>query len=485
MGKDMVDISYGTCSNCSKLNHVFTVHQYMKVNNLTTKGKKFFSICYACSDELIQTHNKNAIENPQDFLQIPFDSNDSRKNAKVIQLNSSFENSIFELVNENVVDETIEDEPTEVKFVEYEGQNGAKKRPDLRIIQGGGQTNIKKNPVPGKLPKYSAQEIFEKLSQKIIGQDEGLKTLSIATERYLESITDSNVKKITLLVTGNSAMGKSASIEALKDIVGIPVLTYNMKQFTAAGYVGRDVSEIVSQVCEITQNNERPRAIVLLDEIDKLGSDGSGESFLKEDVFYELLTIIEGREMVVAGKKNTSESAKNVDTSELFFVLAGSFHKVMDKKAAKNNYVPVGLSESRENIIKMRPEMETPVITNQELINYGMPREFVGRIHVKVPFRTLSEDEYVDLIRRSTDSPLKSYVEYFRKRNVEIEFTDDYLKEISKIVVENGLGVRGVVGVLEKDLKSLIFDIGSYAGETLEVGPKGEIFKTEKNEQAK
>lgn len=473
----MPEVTYGNCDKCKKVNDVYAVYQYMKTNSLTTKGKKFACVCYSCSDQLIQNHNENSKTNPQLFIPIPFDPNDSKKNSKVVLANCIFENNIYELASDDGADEG--EGPSEVKEVDPSNElNRYEVKMQLKLIKGGAEAP-KKAPFTGKLPSFTAQEIFEKLSQKIIGQDEAIKSLSVATERYLESIKDPNVKKISLLITGTTAVGKTASVNALESIVGIPVLSYNMKHFTTSGYVGKEVSDIVSQACEITGNAEKPRAIILLDEIDKLGMSESSESFLKTDVFYELLTIIEGGRAVVAGKKNSGESSKNVDTSELFFVMAGSFHKIMDKKAEKTNRKHVGLTTNNSNVIELRPELMTVNITDADLLASGMPREFIGRIHTRVPFRTLSESEYVDVIKKSSDSPLKSYYEYFKKRNIFIEFDDSYLKHVAKIVSQNGLGVRGVIGVVEKDLNNVMFDSKHFTGAILRVESDGKIERVE------
>ena len=252
--------------------------------------------------------------------------------------------------------------------------------------------------------------------------------------------------------------------------MNLPYVIEDSSSFTSSGYVGRDVDEILKDLLDAADGDldKAQRGIVFLDEFDKLkkstggknGKDVSGEA-----VQQALLRLVEGGTHKVKKDKQTG-ATMDFNTDNVLFIAGGAFvglEKIiadrLNKASGKAN---VGFgsalekeqeSQYNELITKVKPE---------DLMQYGMIPEVLGRFPVLVPFKELSVETLVDILTEPKHAMIKQFKEMYKfESNVDLEFTDEALKEIATRAKEKKIGARGLRSVLEEVLDEVGFEYPS------------------------
>ena len=99
------------------------------------------------------------------------------------------------------------------------------------------------------------------------------------------------------------------------------------------------------------------------------------------------------------------------------------------------------------------------MIEAQDLIEFGMIPEFVGRFPALVPFHSLTEEMLVRILTEPKNALVPQYQMLFGMDKVELNFTKDALMEISKMAINKKTGARGLRAILEKLLLDVMFEI--------------------------
>lgn len=268
------------------------------------------------------------------------------------------------------------------------------------------------------------KEIKEFLDQCVIGQESAKKSLSVAAYNHIKRTVDGkNIKKSNVLMIGPTGSGKSYMVSILARALDVKFITVDATQFTASGYAGRSVEEMIGELVALCggDTEEASRAIVHIDEIDKIkkrnGPHGDHIDVGGLGVQQSLLKILEGTEVVY--DSSNPNNPRKIDTKNILFICSGAF-----------------------------VDLDAPA-TTQTLTKFGMIPEFLGRFSVVASLHALTPEDLKKVLIDSGDSILNSFREWFDSEGIELEIKDDAIDLIIKDAIKKNLGARGLQNVLD------------------------------------
>jgi len=379
----------------------------------------------------------------------------------------------------------------------------------------------------GASDRLTPKEIVLELDKYIVGQRAAKRAVAIALRnrwrrQQLPAEMRDEIAPKNIIMIGPTGVGKTEIARRLARLTRSPFLKIEASKFTEVGYVGRDVESIVRDLTEIglklvkdektrlnretavrnarerlldilvpnsrgvsvrpafvgstTPEEESPSAtrakmgawldegvldereilvqeeaeklvdqqnvareaidrveqsgIVFLDEIDKIAgrqSSGSGPDVSREGVQRDLLPIVEGTTV------NTKYGM--VKTDHILFIAAGAFH------VAK----PADLI----------PELQ-------------------GRFPIRVELESLTEDDFVRILREPQNALTRQYTALLSTEGVALAFGDDAIAEIARFAAivndkTENIGARRLHTILERLLDELSFDASDMDGQTVTV----------------
>lgn len=310
-------------------------------------------------------------------------------------------------------------------------------------------SNLKKTATP-KL-------IFEKLNEYVVAQDDAKKTLSIAITKHINKADD--IKSSNVLVLGPSGTGKTELIRTISKTLEIPFVIADASQLTATGYVGDDVSSIFKSLFDKYHGDLSviEKSIVFIDEVDKIARTNSDVTTLA--IQQELLRIIEGTIVRVKIEEEGYNFTEYVDTSNMLFVFSGAFIGLKDQNKSKS----LGfVSEENE-------EKEIKEVSDDDLINYGLIPEFVGRISLVTETKDLTIENIKSIFKNKNNGLIKEVVNLFSKNGNIVEFTEDFINKLALAASEKKTGARGLKYILDRKLKDLYFDMGDIHNSLIKI----------------
>ena len=334
------------------------------------------------------------------------------------------------------------------------------------------------------------KEIYEKLNEYIIGQEEAKKVMSVAVyNHYKRVMTDAENKKVShrrrskkinqedeieigksnILLLGPTGCGKTLLAQTLAKILNVPLAVTDATSLTEAGYVGDDVESIVLSLYQKAGEDAElaSRGIIYIDEIDKIAKKGDNKSITRdvsgEGVQQALLKLIEGTIANVppkGGRKHPQAETIKIDTSNILFICGGAFPGLEDIIRGRLGKKTVGFHATNE----MKELDETAIfgyVEPQDLVRFGIIPEFVGRVPVHTSVKNLTEEALLSILTEPKGALTKQYAKLFEMDNVKLTFTDRALKAVAAKALSRSTGARGLRSIIEKSMVDVMFETPS------------------------
>ena len=304
-------------------------------------------------------------------------------------------------------------------------------------------------------PIVYADDIYDFTSRSVICQDEQIKEIAAAIAKN-QRIRDPELKD-NLLICGPTGVGKSAIFRSINKNLGIPIVFEDSTEYTAAGYYGKTVTDVLQRLYENAGRDleKAQRGIIIFDEIDKkISKSGDHEIYIKA-VIDSLLKMAEGHKYHI----DTKEGGYDIDTSFITFVMMGAFSGIeqLNEKKRTLGFVTEEEKEEAKKAINQ--------YTEQTLLKYGVKPEFLGR-NVLVVMNSLGVDDFCKIIKESNKSVLLLYKYMFEDLGIKMIYDESCIEKIAKKANELGVGVRSIKKIIEnafKIIKYQAFSKGHYS----------------------
>lgn len=313
--------------------------------------------------------------------------------------------------------------------------------------------------------------IKEQLDEYVIGQDYAKKVMSVAVYNHYKRVAtdtmdDIEIEKSNMLMIGPTGSGKTYLVKTLARLLNVPLAIADATSLTEAGYIGDDIESVLSKLLAAADNDveKAEQGIVFIDEIDKIAKkketrsrDVSGES-----VQQGMLKLLEGADIEVpvgANSKNAMVPLTTVNTRNILFICGGAFPDLEDViKERLNKQASVGFIADLKDKYDNDNTLLNQVIL-EDLRNYGMIPEFLGRLPVVFTLEPLDKEMLVTILKTPKNAILKQYQKLLALDEVQLEFNDSALEAIADKAIEMKTGARALRSIIEEFMLDIMYEI--------------------------
>lgn len=325
------------------------------------------------------------------------------------------------------------------------------------------ELDIRSIPAPHK--------IKASLDEYVIGQEYAKKVMSVAVYNHYKRVAtgtqdEIEIEKSNMLMIGPTGSGKTYLVKTLARLLDVPLAIADATSLTEAGYIGDDIESVLSKLLAAADNDveKAERGIVFIDEIDKIAKkkdthhrDVSGES-----VQQGMLKLLEGAEIEVpvgANSKNAMVPLTTINTRNILFICGGAFPDLEDViKERLNKKSSMGFQADLKDKYDKEPNLLSKV-TVEDLRNFGMIPEFLGRMPIVFTLQSLTKEMLVRILKEPKNAILKQYQKLLALDEVQLEFNEGALEAIADKAMEKDTGARALRAIIEEFMLDIMYEI--------------------------